>query len=146
MNTQKAAAAGIEQAGMENFSMTICSRCGAEIKNVFRVGELVFGSDCILKINEAEFNRVYFGGENLPLSVALIAFIKRRKREKELQVNPSAVPEIGAKVTQGEEKRTVYEVVGYTERGIRVKTFYQKYGWCFSDVRFDRASELEVLR
>lgn len=27
-----------------------CSRCGAQITNVFRVGGLTFGSDCIFKI------------------------------------------------------------------------------------------------
>lgn len=118
-----------------------CNRCGTEIKNIFRVGELIFGSDCILKINDAEFSRIYFGGQDLPLSKALLAFIKRNKRAKSLEIDLKAIPEVGAKVQWG-GSTIRYEVVGYNSNGIRVKGFTPKHGTLFNDVRFDKAHEL----
>lgn len=37
---------------------TVCQRCGAEIKNVFRMGDFTFGGECIGKVDAALFERL----------------------------------------------------------------------------------------
>lgn len=125
----------------------ICSRCGAHIKHPFQVGGLIFGSECITKIDEAEMQRLF--GSCLPLAQAVFKWAGKRMRSKaqgvskNISIDLNQIPKVGDRVRLG-TSRYFGEVRGYTELGVQILWHWQQS--YRGTTGFDHATKLEVLK
>jgi hypothetical protein len=121
--------------------MNVCSRCGAHIKYTFKVGDFVFGSECIFKVDEGLMRKLY--GERLDLGAALMRWANRQLRSKakgalkDVSIDPDSIPTVGAQYKDGSS--LVKTVEGYTEYGLRVSSNW-KGRKLFNVVPFDQVS------
>lgn len=98
---------------------SVCSRCGAEIKHVFRLNGLDFGSECIQKMSQKELDEIlgYASPEGLKQAVL--------REGKKHQVDfPESIPPIGCKAKFGNSTLN-YEVIGYSKEGVKVSAIFK---------------------
>lgn len=107
---------------------SVCCRCGARIKNVFRFQGNTYGSECIQKIPFEESSVV----TTFDLQAIVTGLEYAKMKDVDLNEIISRIPPIGTKNVRDEYMHTV--VVGYgthtfrprkrPEFAIRVKTVY----------------------
>lgn len=127
--------------------MFVCSRCGAQIQYPATIGGVIFGSECVQKIDSAEWQRLF--GVDCSLAEAVKQWTVRRLRSKAKGINKGIsidferIPKVGDKLRIGSSP--FYGVVqSYTKDGVKVYYQTNKQSWVATEP-FDRAMKLEVL-
>lgn len=132
---------------MKETNTTTCQRCGAHITRTFRVGDFVFGSECINKVDTSLLERLY--GTRLDLADAVQRWAARilKSRAKgaprNLEIDIATIPQIGTEIANSNGYTVT--VVGYTDKGVRVRGFSGQYGQFYNDIPFNGIGKYQVV-
>lgn len=122
--------------------MVVCERCGAQIKNIYRIGKFSFGSECVLHIDANYLSERY--GNNQGKAVAVFEWIKKQpKKTKNIAVDIDSLPEVGMKMKSLGGSTLVFDVTGFSKNGVVTKYFWK--GWQTRFIPYDGISQYELI-
>lgn len=120
--------------------MTVCNRCGSQIKNVYRIGNFMFGSECVSHIDANYLREKY--GDNQSKVAAVFEWIKKQpKKKKNIAIDIDSLPEVGVKIKSLGGSNLVFEVTGFSGNGVITKYFWK--GWQIRLIPYDGISGYE---